>query len=502
MATRNDHEPDRLSQASMPLAGALLQLAGQQRSSWHMPAHNAGHDWPAWLRDNLAAMDVTELPGTGDITCPAGPARSAMQMAAKAFGAGETRFITSGSTTAIQIMIAVTVGRGGQLLLSRCVHQSVMHSIALMNIRPIWIEEASPARMDLQFSLLPVPTSAQVSAALVAHPDCRAVLLTAPDYYGYMPDLAAIASAVHACGCILLIDEAHGAHLAFSEQLPQGALAAGADICVQSGHKTLPVLTPGAMLHVSSDAIAAQLVDMERLNILVPVFQTSSPSFTIAATLDYARAWLEQYGRDAIGRQLRFHENFAAGLSPQFKTPSASDADQAIFHDSLRLVLASADPDETLDAPSLSEKMSSSGIDIEFADLTRMILIPSLKQREQQWHLLSDAIRKLAPEAIRRTGSSIIRALEGEWRHFLAAAPRQEMAPGDVLFQKTRRRRVSLMQAAGAISAAPVLPYPPGVPLLWPGELIDDVRVDFLRRLSENNININGIDQGSLLVID
>ena len=488
---------------NMPLVEALLKLSAQGRSSWHMPAHGGGMDFPVWLREHLASIDATELPLTGDINCAAGPAGQAMNLAATSFGAGLTRFITSGSTTALQIMLALAVGRGGTLLLPRCVHLSTVHAIAILDIKPVWIDTGTPLPEHYRpFSLLPQVSAAQVEASLQLHPDCSAVIITAPDYYGFSPDLTAIADIVHAHGKLLLVDEAHGAHLTFSPALPCSALQAGADACVQSGHKTLPVLTPGALLHLSKDALSAGRLDAERLASLVPVFQTSSPSFSVASTLDYARAWMDQFGEGAIKIQLGHLEEFKASLPAGISCLSSADLHHsAYYHDPLRLVLASSETGIAIPAHRLADSLTAEGIDIEFADLSRLVLIPSLKQPEDGWQRLAAALSRLLPEKDVLPPDNALTALEDEWRSLLSSNPQQAQPPGDVLFGKFRLRRIKLADSAGLICARPIFPYPPGIPLVWPGERIDDLRVDFLRRLSENNISINGIDQDSTLVL-
>jgi arginine decarboxylase len=490
----------------MPLVAALLRFAGSNRTSWHMPGHGGGQAWPSWLKSALTEIDVTELPQTDDLNQPAGPALQAMDLAAAAFGAGVTRFITSGSTSALQIMLALCVGRGGRLLLPRAVHQSAAHAAALLNLDLCWLNAQSLPSGLAGFGLLPLPTPADVENALCRHPDCRAVLLTAPDYYGFCPDLAAIARITHRYGALLLVDEAHGAHLSFGAGLlPVDAMGAGADACVQSGHKTLPVLTPGAFLHLSAGALAEGRVSAAELDRMIPVFQTSSPSFPIAATLDYARAWLTECGHMAIRRQLEFLADFSATMPDGLFCSSVSarpDPDTAIWRDPLRLVLACRPEAPYQTAQALDKGLAAAGIDIEFADLNRLVLLPGLQQPAEAWRRLSDALRHLDESGVclfTRPNDRI--ALEDEWRILLAGLPEAALLPGDALFGRHRLRQVPLAQSAGLISARSILPYPPGIPLIWPGERLDKNRVDFLRRLSENNISIAGIDQDNLWVL-
>ena len=543
-----------------PLATALLHLADNRRASWHMPGHDGGFLLPEWLAGRLAAIDTTELAETDDLNRPEGPAREAMQLAAAAFGAGITRFITTGSTTAIQIMLALAVGRRGRILVSRCCHQSVVHAAAMLDLDVRLLpatgyaeDSLSPADrsgsrdQDHRLALLPQSTVADVAQAIQANPGCRAILLTSPDYYGSCADLRQITQMAHAAGALMLVDEAHGAHLAFCpDLLPETAMTAGADICVQSGHKTLPVLTQGAYLHISAAALTAKRLDQDDLERLIPVFQTSSPSFPIAATLDFARAYLAEYGDRLIRRQKERHDQFVEDLAPEWicqpwtTVHHAGTAEQTghadwypqVARDPLRLILTVRDPEQVCHVRTQADRLAAAGIDIEFADLTRLVLIPSLEQTAGNWQQLARKLiaptdsltgvdQKLAAAAMRLRSVKLLQ-LEHAWRYLLAKPLDLVISPGELLFGSTRPvsqlsdgsgldyhqpgpnrplRRVNLRDAVGSIAAAAILPYPPGVPLVWPGERLDQMRVDFLGELLENRTSISGIVQGKLLVL-
>ncbi|HBP37354.1 MAG TPA: hypothetical protein DD640_01170 [Clostridiales bacterium] len=493
----------------MPLVEALLRFRRSDRISWHMPGHYSGRFWPRGLKTALPDLDVTELPLTDDLNHPAGPARQAMRLAADAFGAGITRFITSGSTTALHILLAATLGRGDCLLLPRCSHQAVLHAVALLDLEPCWLQPAELPDSASRFSLLPQILADTVDSALRENPRCRAVLVTSPDYYGGCPDLVAIAKAVHRHGAILLVDEAHGAHLGFApDMLPPSAMAAGADACVQSGHKTLPVLTPGSYLQISQTALAQGSIDAANLERMIPVFQTSSPSFPVAATLDYARAWLVAEGRRQICYQLDRLDELAIHLGPDiFCSPRSMRPapNYPGLRDPLRLIITGAQEQAALPAVALADEMAAGGLDVEFADLTRLVLIPSLRQPAAAWRQLARRLRSALsdmPAAARDSAAADRRlVLEKTWRHYLTAIPEMAVRPGQVLFQPQQLQSVPLAQAAGQISARAVLPYPPGIPLIWPGERFDQPRVDFLRQMLENKISINGIDQARVWII-
>ncbi|MDW7655559.1 MAG: hypothetical protein SCM11_00130 [Bacillota bacterium] len=511
---------DQFPDGQTPLLDALLAHARSGRSSWHTPGHSAGQAWPAWFRHCLADIDLTELPTTDDLNRPTGPANRAMALAAEVCGAGLTRFITGGSTTAIHIMLACAVGFGGTLMVARTCHRSVLHAAALLNLTILPLQQTGfppPDEFTQQprLTLLPQATAADVDKALAENPQCQAVLLTSPDYYGGCAATRAIAQVVHRRGALLLVDEAHGAHLSYDRdhRLPVSALASGADACAQSGHKTLPVLTGGAFLHFGRAAVTNDCLIAARLDRLTAVFQTSSPPFPIAASLDYARKLLTETGAARISQQLAHLAAFRGRLNsrltcqPDRRIPTAEaghPGSSGLDRDPLRIVITMSDEDDVTVTPFLTRQLFDNGVDIEFADLTRLVLIPSLWQQESDWNQLSGILNIAAATLQVADRSSCERsrkllALEANWR--TSWQPLQQAMPlQEALLAKRPIRQLTLEEAVGLIAARSVAPYPPGIALIWPGERVDQDRVDFVRQLLENNISISGIDAGKVQV--
>ena len=225
-----------------PLLDALFAHAGPGRVSFHMPGHTGGRAFPAGALSSIGALDTTELVSTDDINLPEGPALKAMQLAAEAFGAGRTFFLTTGSTCGIYAMLTVASSSGRPLLLPRAVHRSVMNAVALTGAKFHFMRTPDTGSDGAAFSLLRQPSPESIREDLAADPSIAAVLVTSPDYYGLCADLPAIADVVHRAGALLVVDEAHGAHLRFGEGfLPICAMDAGADLCVQIGRASCRV---------------------------------------------------------------------------------------------------------------------------------------------------------------------------------------------------------------------------------------------------------------------
>ncbi len=474
-----------------------------------MPGHRSGQSWPSSVRNQLASLDTTELLATDDLHQPTGPAREAMQLAAACFGAGQTLFLTNGATGGILAMLAGLVGRGRKLILPRTCHLSITHAIALLDLQPVWLEFPPTATKPEPLALLPEITPASVAAAIASQPDSAAIFLTYPDYYGRCSDLAAIAQLAHAAGMLLLIDEAHGAHFAAApDLLPKAALTAGADACVQSAHKTLPALTQGAYLHLSDRLIARQEDASARVRAALRIFQTSSPSFAIAASLDFARAYLEQQGHSRIETLLGEIGELASLLRVDWLvSPPRRQAADGLVRDPARLVLSCRE--STASAAALAVSLTEIGIDVEMADLTRLVLIPALDQPHRDFVRLAKGLRGVLHDVPDRISNTLqqkkhgpdLAKLESEWLNLLLTPAKPVIAPGDVLFGSHQTKSVTLQMSAGCIAATPLSPYPPGIPLVLPGEQIDVVRLDLLMRLRENKITIAGVDHECVRVV-
>lgn len=481
---------------TMPLVRALRDVA-TSRQSWHMPGHHQGTGFCDSFRRDCLSFDQTELPVTDDLNHPTGPAKEAMELAAQAFGAGRTFFITGGSTTAIGVLLSAAVQAGGELVLSRTCHQSVLHAAAFLDLKLSFIEESQIAISHDDFSLMPQIGPAAIDAALQGKPPGTAVWLTSPDYYGVCLDLAAIANVTGKHGAKLLVDEAHGAHFAFAPQrMPAGALQCGADACVQSGHKTLPVLTPGAYLHVSP---SQRETLGSRIEAHVPLWQTSSPSFLLAASLDYARALMQAEGEKRIEEQCQLRQRWTQDFTKEGRLPPLHPSQDPFRRDPMRLVIRMSEG-SGLDAMRARDRLARTGIDIEFCDPIRLVLIISLFHTQAQWQQLQRALQQcfLAPG-----GSSCgdIKGIERKWQRTLSSVPERAISLRDALLKPQETVHIRCEEAAGKVVASAITPYPPGVPILWPGEVFTVDHLDLIRELRDNEIHVNGIDEEMLRVI-
>ena len=444
-----------------PLFHALQLLATGDSARFHMPGHKGEPLFHTFAE--VFAIDFTETYGTGNLYLGDGPIRDAEVAAALYFGAADCFFLTGGSTQGIMAMLAAAVGRGGSVLLDRECHKSVCHACALLDITPYFVS----APLLEPFAVSGELPAQAVEQQLVAHPDIRAVLVTSPTYYGVRRALPALADLCRAFGKLLLVDAAHGAHFP-AVGLP-APIAEGADMAVLSMHKTLPCLGQGAVL------LSGKGVDRRALRENTALFGTSSPSYPVMASIDLARAYTEGPGRDAY----RSSAEACAALREYIGRRTGFTAlDETHFPalDPCRLTVCTAGTDAT--GHRLADMLwSEYGVACEMADDRNAVFILTGADTGASLHRLRRGLRRIS-------------ARRHETLPPPAAAPfppaERVMRVRDAWFANTGR--VEPAAAEGLVCARPVTPYPPGVPLLWPGEKITRAHIELIRERWYNEI--------------
>ena len=445
-----------------PLFHALQLLATGDSARFHMPGHKGAPLFSTYA--DIFSIDFTETYGTGNLYLGDGPIREAEVAAARYFIAEDCFFLTGGSTQGILSMLATAVGQGGSVLLDRECHKSVCHACALLDITPYFI--AAPLLEP--FAVSGALPQDEIERQFIAHPEIRALLITTPTYYGIRRSVPTLADLCHTHGKALLVDSAHGAHFP-AVGLP-APVREGADLAVLSIHKTLPCMGQGAVVLSSAG------VNKQALRENTALFGTSSPSYPIMASIDLARAYTEGPGREAYRRAaaecgqmrqfIRTHTVF---------TPLTLEDWPAL--DPCRLTVCTAGTDVT--GHRLADMLwSEYGVACEMADERNIVCIvtgsdtnSAMRRLRRGLRRLSDRRQPVAPSAP------------------AAAFPPAErvMSVRQAWFSKNGR--VSPAAAEGLICARPVTPYPPGVPLLWPGEKITRAHIELIRERWYNEID-------------
>ena len=443
-----DHADGGMNMSASPLLNALEQHLALGRVPMHMPGHK-GIASPLDRMGDLLRLDTTEIPDTDSRYEAAGPIAEAMERASALYGTKRTLFSAGGCSLCIQTMLRLAVPQGGKIVAGRTIHRSAVNAMALLDITPVWVLPRPDAGDGLPGRIYPQ----DIEAALTENPDACAVYVTTPDYYGVLCDLKGISAVCRAHGVPLLVDNAHGAHLKFAAP---GAhpLERGASITCDSAHKTLPVMTGGAWLHIAEDAYCAEAPSAMAL------FGSTSPSYPIMVALDLCRAWLEEEGTAAFSRlkeqveDVRRHA-LALGMTlPQGEW------------DPVRITIGTGPLGLT--GHTAAELLRQQGVEPEYADGLHVVLIPSPFNPEKDYVRLKNALSALPGCRTPLPKAGTVTALPK-----VAASPRQALlAPGE---------RIAIDDSVGRIAAEASCPCPPGVPVVAPGEIIDHEAAKILK---------------------
>lgn len=430
-----------------PMYEMLRAAAG--RESFHMPGHKGRAPLGAV---DLYALDATELPRTDDLYAPERGIAQAQRLYARAAGAACSLMLTNGSTMGMHVMLQLYAREGDTVLLPRDAHLSAVNACIMGGLRVRWIPAAMTADGLCHIC------EADVLTAMAQYPQARALLLTRPDYYGGCIALERIARAAHERGIRLVVDEAHGAHFPWLAGV-QSAGACGADAWVQSVHKTLPGLTGAAVLHLADEADRPAAVRLLRRG------QTSSPSFVHMLSIDDAREYMDLYGRERLSRVV------AAADALRRKLPVLGYADA---HGAWREVGLTFDPTRmVIDAPqggaALADALAERGVDVEMHDLRRVVLILTAMDEPEDILHVADVLATIPP-----TPGDI------EMLPPLTALPPRAMEVRPAAMAPCEN--VPLTQCEGRIAAVSAGLYPPGIPLICPGETIT---AEVVRRLTK-----------------
>ncbi len=482
-----------------PLLSALQALSAREHSAFYAPGHKQGRG----INKNLANLlgkevfkaDLPELPELDNLFAPEGVILEAQNLAAKTFGAEKTWFLINGSTCGIIAAILASCGMGDKIILPRNIHQSAIAGLILSGAIPVFINPEYDPIEGLAYSI----TLEAVERALAQHPDVKAIMMLYPTYQGVCGDIVAIATVTHQYDIPLLVDEAHGAHFAFHPDLPPSALSAGADLTVQSTHKVLGAMTQASMLHIQG-----QRVRVPALNKALQLLQSTSPSYLLLASLDAARQQIASAGRELMTQTLE--------LADTARNQLAELEELSILDN----VARSASPVRGaqsgfthLDRTRLTVNISQLGITGYEADeilhqqlkVTCELPLPqhltfiiSLGNTPQDIKNLTNALTKLvATSSLTPHPSPLLPYPSSFILHPSSLIPRQAyFSPTETIAIEASRDR---------FCAELICPYPPGIPVLMPGEIITTEAINYLQQVLTLGGRITGCSDPNLKTI-
>lgn len=479
-----------MEQNKTPLFTAMKNYIADGAMAFHTPGHKQGKGIPAEMREIVTPdglkMEVSLMEELDDIHGATGCIKEAQDLAADLYGADESRFFINGTTGAIHAMLLTALNPGDKVIVPRNAHRSVLGALVLVGAEPVFIQPEIDENLGIAMSI----TAQEVQKAVEENPEARALVMVYPTYYGVAGDIKTIAQIVHEHGMVLLVDEAHGPHLYFSDKLPVQALDGGADIVAQSTHKILGSMTQTSLLHMKKDR-----VDKERFNRMCSLVQSTSPNYLLLASLDTARAQMAENGCKLVGKAVDLAENLRRRINEidglycfgrEYMNSAGKFAlDVTKLTVSVRQLGISGAQAEHV----LRHKYK---IQCELSDFYNLLFIISYADSQYECDYLYNALKNLANDFGNKVQKKLVQIK-------LPSLPQYVLSPREAMFKKTRQ--VPFKESAGLVAGEMITFYPPGIPIIYPGERISTEIIDYVDLQKNGGGNVIGPEDMSLQTI-
>ncbi|PEJ59812.1 arginine decarboxylase [Bacillus sp. AFS002410] len=466
----------------MPLLNALKEFVTKETISLHVPGHKNGKH--TYIKDlelpNILSYDVTELNGLDDLHYPSEAISEAQNILAEVYNAEESFFLVNGSTVGNLAAILALCSENEEVFVQRNCHKSIFHGLLLAGAKPIFL----PLDIDEELGQ-PLGINIEQSLEVIKdYPNAKAMILTNPNYYGMSQSLGNIIEFAHSMGIPTIVDEAHGAHFIIGAPFPEDALSMGADIVIQSAHKTLPAMTMGSYLHIKSN-----LVCKEKIKEMLRMLQSSSPSYPIMASLDYARNFVETFSSSKVIKLQKKIEQFIEDVNELASLKIVTTDHLNYKQDLLKLIVKS---EKGHNGKQLQDLFETEGIYTELSDWGHVLFILPLDEKYDFSDLIyrikkvtddMDFIENKVPKlTVPNFSSTVSYSYSG--------------------LKKKRKMVKDLADSVGDISAENIVPYPPGVPILLKGELITTKHVDYIYDIHQYGMTIHNLIENKNLQIE
>ncbi len=468
-----------------PIYKALKDYSQQGNLRLHMPGHVGGYGIADQGLKQIADIDVTEVPGTGDMHMLEGVIEQSRILLANAFGARESLFLVNGASSGIHTLFMSLNNEQKKILLPRNAHRSFYAGMVLSGVEPVYV----PCQTCSEFGLAMSVKSSDIADLLDVNQDIETVFISSPNYYGISCDVTEICQEAkkRPAAVSVFVDEAHGGHFPFHNSYPRPALQAGADAAVNGLHKTLPVLNQGACLHVQDKKWF-----WKRVFPAWSMLTTSSPSYPILASIDLARSYMMIKGQAVLEKSLELSNKYKHKIGEirglcVFTAEELLDIPGADQMDPLKILINVRGI--SINGDQLAQMLRQEyAIQVEMAAPNNILMMMSMFHRKQDWELLYKALKEIASKYPGKKNK----------RENIPIPPEPQvcLTPRNAYFSNTVETDFS--GCKGKISAEIIAPYPPGIPCLLPGELISENIYDYLEYLQKEKISCYGPADSSL----
>jgi len=480
-----------LDQRRAPYFEGLLKYINQGRTAFHMPGHNRGKGVHPLLKDflgeNVFLLDLTEVEGVDYLHKATGILKEAQDLLSDLYGSTESFFLINGSTGGNHAMIFSTVGDGEKIILGRNSHRSALGGLIVSGAVPVYVPVEVNSRIGVTTNLDP----GKLEETIKNNTDAKAVFITTPNYYGMTGNVKLYADIAHKYNMPLLVDEAHGAHYGMHPELPETAVRQGADLVVQSAHKTLASMTQTSWIHYNDNGF----IDLARLKMALQVLQSTSPNYVLLSSLDVARMQLATEGKIIydrvldVARYLRKTLNEIPGIFVIGKEVEETDPFVSVY-DETKIVISFEGKWEYNKGRMygyIAEKILNHeyNIEVELSDPHNVLAFITVGHYMDDAKVLVDAIKDMSKKYYKGEET------RGVDYHILPHIPEVVLTPREAFFAKSEMVAFD-ENVIGRVCAEVVSLYPPGIPIVAPGERIDREIYEFIKERITQGAEVQG----------
>lgn len=478
-----------MSQNETPLFTGLVNHAKKNPIQFHIPGHKKGQgmdpEFREFIGDNALSIDLINIAPLDDLHSPKGVIKQAQELAAEAFGADHTFFSVQGTSGAIMTMVMAVCGPGDKILVPRNVHKSIMSAIVFSGAIPIFITPEIDKNLGISHGI----TIDSVEKALRGNSDAKGLLVINPTYFGVSADLKKIVELAHSYQIPVLVDEAHGVHIHFHDELPLSAMQAGADMAATSVHKLGGSMTQSSILNVKEGLVSAN-----RVQSIISMLTTTSTSYILLASLDTARKRLATEGYELIDRSIKLADQLRADIN---KIPFLHCIGKEIIgspatfdYDPTKLIISVKDLGISGYEVEkwLREKYN---IEVELSDLYNILCIITNGDTKHEAGILLQALQDLSKEFkhLATSGNNHVEVL-------LPTIPVLALSPREAFYSETEV--VAIDESVGRIISEFIMVYPPGIPIFIPGEIITQENIEYIKANMEVGLPVQGPEDPKL----
>lgn len=479
--------------SKLPLVEGVLRYINENNISFSMPGHKGGKGFLTTsegekLFNDIIKADLTEVDGLDNLHNPEGIIKESLEKLSGFYKSKKSYFLVNGSTSGNLAMIFSSFNEGDKIIVERNCHRSIFNGIIMRKLQPIYIRSQINNKYNAPMSI----DMGHFLCLINENKDAKGIIITYPNYYGICTDLELVMKEARKYGMKVLIDSAHGAHFGICEELPESALTLGADMVVMSSHKTLASFTQTAYLHIGKDS----QVDIEQVDFYVSCFLSTSPSYMLMCSMDYGRYFLEEYGREVYVDLIKRANRYRALLNKlgwmhilEEKDIITEFNNEAIYPkiDLSRYVISIK---EGLSAHKLYNYLKRNKIQPEMCDNSNIVLILSPFNYEEDFKRLYEVLIQCKEEELKEK-PVLIKEIY---------IPKMMLLPWEAL--NRNKVKVNLDEAVGKICGLAIVPYPPGVPILNPGEIIDYTSISMIKYYLESKVTLLGMDKNKITIIE